>query len=483
MRATEPAVTLPDDFVFGTATAAYQIEGSVTAAGRGPSIWDTFSHSPGNTVNGDTGDIACRHFTRLDEDLDLIAGLGAGAYRFSVSWARVQPAGKGPACTEGLDFYRRLVDGLRGRGILPVLTLYHWDLPQPLQDAGGWPLRDTASRFAEYAGQVAEALGDSVGMWITLNEPWCSAWLGYGSGRHAPGIRDVGLAAAASHHLLLGHGEAAGAIRSAVPSAQVGIALNLQPIRPATGHEADAAAARRADGNRNRIFLDPLFRGRYPEDMLEHYAACSPGLSVIGDGDLAVISRPLDFLAINYYSPGTVADETRTAAAQAAGCCVPAAPPDPVEADLRVVPVGRPGVPRTVMGWEIEPAALTELLTGVQAEHPGVPLLVTENGMAGEDYVAPDGTVRDPDRIRYIDGHIRAILAARQAGADVRGYFVWSLLDNFEWAEGYSKRFGLVWVDYPSGERIPKDSYHWYRSVIAGGELPDPGEAMARLRH
>ena len=473
---------LPPGFVLGTATAAYQIEGSVSAAGRGPSIWDTFSHAPGNTVNGDTGDVACRHYTRLGEDLDLIADLGA-AYRFSVSWARVQPTGKGPPSPEGLDFYRRLTDGLRGRGVLPVLTLYHWDLPQPLQDAGGWPLRDTASRFAEYAGQVAEALGDGVGMWITLNEPWCSAWLGYGSGRHAPGVRDVGQAAAASHHLLLGHGEATDAIRAAVPAAQVGIALNLQPIRPASDHPDDVAAARRADGNRNRIFLDPLFRGRYPDDMLEHYAAGRPGLSVIGDGDLAVISRPLDFLAINYYSPGTVADESRAASARAAGLCLPAGPADPVDADLRVVPVGRPGVPRTVMGWEIEPGALGELLTRLHAEHPGTPLLITENGMACEDYVAPDGTVRDPDRIRYIDGHLRAILAARQAGADVRGYFVWSLLDNFEWAEGYSKRFGLVWVDYPSGDRIPKDSFRWYQGVVRHRELPGPGEAMTRIGH
>jgi beta-glucosidase len=270
------AVSFPEGFLFGTATSAYQIEGSADADGRGVSIWDTFSHAAGNTCHGDTGDVASGHFLRMNDDLDLMARLGLGAYRFSVSWARVQPAGKGPASPAGLDFYRRLVDGLRARGILPVLTLYHWDLPQPLEDVGGWPQRDTASRFAEYAGIVAEALGDQVGAWITLNEPWCSAWLGYGSGEHAPGHRDVGRATAATHHLLLGHGTATQAIRSVVPRADVGISLNLLPVRPATDHEADVAAARRVDGNRNRLFLDPLLRGRYPADMLEHYRGQAP---------------------------------------------------------------------------------------------------------------------------------------------------------------------------------------------------------------
>jgi beta-glucosidase len=360
--------------------------------------------------------------------------------------------------------------------------LYHWDLPQPLQDAGGWPLRDTAARFAEYAGIVAGALGDQVGMWITLNEPWCSAWLGYGTGHHAPGLHDLGLAAAAHHHLLLGHGMATQAVRAARPDAQVGISLNLMPVRPASDDPADVAAARRTDGNRNRLFLGPLFDGRYPQDMLDHYSGHAPGFSVIADGDLAVISAPADFLAINYYSPGTVADPGRIEQARAAGYVVPADGGDPLSADLRAVPVSRPDVPRTEMDWEVEPAALTELLSRVHREHPGVPLIVTENGAACADYVGPDGTVRDARRIEYLDAHVRAILRARESGVDVRGYFVWSLLDNFEWAWGYSKRFGLVWVDYPSGTRLPKDSFRWYRDAIHARTLAPVPEALARLR-
>ncbi len=480
MSATDLA-SFPAGFLFGTATAAYQIEGSVHADGRGVSMWDTFSHTAGRTTNGDTGDIACDHYLRYDEDLDLMTELGVGAYRFSVSWPRIQPTGKGPANAEGLDFYRRLVDGLRARGIVPALTLYHWDLPQPLQDAGGWSERETAYRFAEYAAIVSQALGDAVGMWITLNEPWCSAWLGYGSGVHAPGITDIGLAGAAHHHLLLGHGEAVAAIRSAVPGAQVGLSLNLGVPRAATSHPDDVAAARRADGNQNRMFLDPLLKGSYPADMLEHYRSRQPGFSVVRDGDLDVISRPVDFLGINFYSPGTVADPARAAEANAAGYCVPADGPDALAADLRLLSVTRPEFSQTRMGWEIEPAALTELLTRVHEEYGPVPILVTENGAAFDDYLAPDGVVRDPGRISYLEGHLRAVLRARQAGADVRGYFVWSLLDNFEWALGYSKRFGLIWVDYPTGTRIPKDSFRWYAETVrsnALAPLPDGVESV-----
>jgi beta-glucosidase len=464
-------VPFPPDFLFGAATAAYQIEGSVHADGRGVSMWDTFSHTAGKTANGDTGDVACDHFRRYDEDLDLMTELGVGAYRFSVSWPRIQPTGKGPASTEGLDFYRRLVDGLRARGILPVLTLYHWDLPQPLQDAGGWPERDTAYRFAEYAATVSQALGDDIGMWITVNEPWCSAWLGYGSGVHAPGISDIGLAGAAHHHLLLGHGEAVAAIRSAVSGAQVGLSLNLGVTRPATNHPDDLAAARRADGNQNRMFLDPLLRGSYPADMLEHYRGREPGFTVVMDGDLGVISRPIDFLGINFYSPGTVADAGRAAEARAAGYCVPAGQSDALTTDHHLISVTRPEYAQTRMGWEIEPAALTELLTRVHEEYGPIPLVVTENGAAFDDYVAPDGVVRDPERISYLDGHLRAVLRAQEAGADVRGYFVWSLLDNFEWALGYSKRFGLIWVDYPTGTRVPKESFRWYAETARSHAL------------
>jgi beta-glucosidase len=473
MSATGTArAAFPAGFLFGAATAAYQIEGSPTAGGRGPSIWDTFSRVAGSTRGGDTGDIACDHYRRYPEDLDLMAELGVGAYRFSVSWTRIQPDGKGPANAEGVDFYRRLVAGLRDRAIEPVLTLYHWDLPQPLQDAGGWPERDTVSRFAEYAATVAQALGDEVSTWITLNEPWCSAWLGYGAGYHAPGIRDISQAAAAHHHLLLGHGEAAAAIRSAVPAARIGLSLNLQPIRPASDHPADVAARARIDGNRNRIYLDPIFRGSYPRDMLDHYRDLPP---VIKDGDLAAIAAPLDFLGINYYSPATVTDESRTAAASAAGYCVPAGERDPVSADLRVVGVDRPAFGTTEMGsgWEIEPEALTELLIRV-AEYTPIPVLVTENGAAFDDYVGPDGAVHDADRISYLDGHLRAVLQAQDAGVDVTGYFVWSLLDNFEWGFGYSRRFGLVWVDYPTGTRLPKDSFRWYGEVARSRALAVP---------
>lgn len=476
------AVSFPKGFLFGAATAAYQVEGSVDVGGRGVSIWDTFSHTSGKTVNGDTGDIACDHFLRLEEDLDLLAELGVRAYRFSVSWPRIQPTGKGPANPEGLDFYRRVVDGLRARGIVPVLTLYHWDLPQPLQDEGGWPQRDTVSRFAEYAGTVARALGGTVGRWITLNEPWCSAWLGYGSGHHAPGIRDIGKAVAATHHLLLAHGEAVQAIRSAVPAAEVGISLNLTPIRHATDHEDDVAAARRTDGNANRLFLDPVLTGSYPPDMLEHYQGSAPGFAVVRDGDLEVISRPLDFLGINYYTPQTVADEARTAQAMVAGYCVPTAEIDLISSDLHAVPVQRPAFRRTEMGWEVEPAALTELLDRLHQEYPDVPILLTENGAACADYVGQDGSVQDPERIRYLDGHLRAVLQAREAGSDVRGYFVWSLMDNFEWAYGYSKRFGLVWIDYPTRTRIPKDSFRWYAQTVRANALLPTVEATAGFR-
>ena len=480
--APEPtAVPLPAGFVFGTATAAYQIEGATDAGGRGRSIWDTFSHTPGKTVNGDTGDIACRHYELVENDLDLMAELGAGAYRFSVSWPRIQSTGKGPASVEGLDFYRRLVAGLRAREIRPMVTLYHWDLPQPLEDAGGWAERDTVSRFAEFAAVVAEALGPDVDKWITLNEPWCSAWLGYGSGHHAPGKQDIGLALAAHHHLLVAHGEATAAIRAAVPGANVGISLNLQPVRPATDHPDDVAAARRVDGNHNRIYTGPLFGAAYPADMVEHYRSYRPGLRVIRDGDLATIARPIDFIGINYYSPATVADESRAAAAASAGYGVPPVSrrDDPLMADLRAVGVDRPAFERTEMGWEVEPDGLTELLLRVHDDSRGTPAFVTENGAACSDYVGPGGVIQDAARIRYLDGHIRAVLRAREQGATVEGYFVWSLLDNFEWAFGYSRRFGLVWVDYPSGARIAKNSFRWYQQALARGALLPVDDALA----
>jgi beta-glucosidase len=466
------SAAFPPGFLWGVATAAYQIEGAVDVDGRGPSIWDTFSHRPGAIHNGDTGDVACDHYHRLDQDLDLLAELGVNAYRFSVAWPRVQPSGKGPANQAGLDFYRRLADGLGVRGITPSLTLYHWDLPQPLEDAGGWVVRDTAERFAEYASLVGEALGQRVGLWTTLNEPWCSSWQGYGTGSQAPGRIDVGAAAAANHHLLVGHGLAVEALRAAVPGAAVGITLNLAPVRAATDHPDDLAAARLVDGNLNRLFLEPLLEGRYPEDMLEHYRACSPGFSVVEAGDLELISRPIDFLGVNFYKPDLVVSAGRRAEASAAGYCVPSAASDAVSAELGVVGVSRPDVDKTLMDWEIDPDAMTELLVFLHRSYPSLPLYVTENGAAFADYIGPDGAIHDAERIAYLDAHLRAVGDALSQGIDLRGYFLWSFLDNFEWAHGYHKRFGITWVDYPTGDRIPKDSFAWYHEVIRGNAVP-----------
>jgi beta-glucosidase len=463
--------SFPAGFLWGTSTASYQIEGAVDADGRGPSIWDTFSRQLGATHNGDTGDVACDHYRRVEGDLALLTELGAPAYRFSVAWPRVQPSGKGPANQAGLDFYRRLVDGLRDRDIVPALTLYHWDLPQPLEDAGGWAERDTAERFADYVRIVADELAESVGLWITLNEPWCVAWQGYGSGSHAPGRRDIGAALAATHHLLLAHGLAVDALRASVAGAKVGISLNVAPIRAATDHPADLAAARRVDGNQNRLFTEPLFYGRYPADMLEHYARHKPGLSVVADGDLDVIHRPVDFLGVNFYFPQLVAAAERVREANGAGFSVPPAH-NKVAEDLGVVSVLRAEADRTAMNWQIDPSALVQLLVGLHDDYGAIPMYITENGAAFDDYVGPDGAVHDRDRIAYLDGHLRAALDAIAIGVDLRGYFLWSLLDNFEWAHGYHKRFGLTWIDYPTGTRLPKDSFAWYRDVVRANALP-----------
>ncbi|OYV65166.1 MAG: beta-glucosidase, partial [Actinobacteria bacterium 21-64-8] len=353
---TDAIRPFPPGFLWGTATASYQIEGATHADGRGPSIWDTFARRPGAVLNGDTGDIACDHYHRMEGDLDLLAELGVGTYRFSVAWPRVQPSGKGPANQAGLDFYRRLVDGLQARDIEPTLTLYHWDLPQPLEDEGGWCVRDTAERFADYVDLVARALGEGVTRWITLNEPWCSSWLGYGAGYHAPGIRDIGRAAAATHHLLLAHGMAVPILRAA-SEATVGITLNLGDHRPGSEHPLDVAAARRADGNLNRLFLEPIFHGRYPEDMLEHYATVEPGFSVVREGDLDLIAQPLDFLGINYYFPSTVVDVARATEARLAGYFVSSHDPFP---DLELRSLETPGRDRTAMDWEIHASGLTK---------------------------------------------------------------------------------------------------------------------------
>jgi beta-glucosidase len=457
----------PTGFLWGAATAAYQVEGSVTADGRGPSIWDTFSHTPGRTVNGDNGDIACRHYERVAEDLELIKRLGVGAYRFSVAWPRVQPDGKGPANQEGLDFYRRLVAGLRERGIQPVATLYHWDLPQTLEEVGGWTSRDTAERFAEYASMVVDALSDDVAMWITLNEPWCSAWLGYGTGVHAPGHADVDMAMLATHHLLLAHARGTETLRRAT-KAPVGITLNLGSKVPASDDELDVAAARRADGNLNRLYLDPLFKGKYPDDLAELVPSRGAGREAVQPGDLASISKPIDFLGVNYYSTSVVADPARLQEAREAGYFVYPTRDRSDRAD-----VGRPELERTAADWEVEASGLSEMLVRVRDEYTAIPLYVTENGAAEHDYVGPDGVVHDPPRIRYLEQHIQAAKDAIDQGVDLRGYFVWSLMDNFEWAVGYSMRFGLIWVDYPTGERVPKDSFRWYQRLVSENRLPD----------
>jgi beta-glucosidase len=472
-----PARSFPDGFLFGTKSSAYQTEGSVTAEGRGVSIWDTYSHLPGATHNGDTGDITSDHYRHLEEDLDLLAELGTPVYCFSVAWPRIQPAGSGPANQPGLDFYRRLVDGLLRRGIAPAVTLHHWDVPQPLQDRGGWTVRDTVGRFADYTALVATALGTDVALWMTINEPWCPSWLGYANGQHAPGHHDLGEAAAATHHLLLAHGESVRVLRATLPGAQVGLSLLLQPVRPASDHEDDRTVARLVDGNINRLFLDPIVQGSYPADMLEHYAGHEPGFSVVADGDLAIIAEPLDFLGVNYYAPKTVCSVSRMAEARTAGYWVPAAgPADLLNADLGAVEVHRADAPRTRMGWEIDPTGLTELLVRLRHDYTLPPIYITENGAACDDYVDPDGQVHDGDRISYLDEHLRAVLDAIDDGNDIRGYFVWSLLDNFEWAEGFQKRFGLIWIDYPSGRRTPKASFHWYRRTVrANALIPDAG--------
>ncbi|MFD1830747.1 GH1 family beta-glucosidase [Streptomyces desertarenae] len=450
--AAEPIPGLPADFRWGVATSSYQIEGATAEDGRTPSIWDTFCRVPGAVVGGENGDTACDHYHRMPQDVELIASLGVDTYRFSLAWPRIQPGGRGTGNPRGIAFYDRLVDELLEHGITPWVTLYHWDLPQELEDAGGWPARDTALRFADYAEIAHEALGDRVRHWTTLNEPWCSAVLGYEQGVHAPGRRDVGDAMRAVHHLLLGHGLAAQRLRAARHAPEeLGITLNLGTATPASDSEADRAAARRADGMGTRLYLDPLVHGRYPQDVLEDLSARGAALPV-EDGDLEVISTPLDVLGVNFYSghvfSGTTEDGSPTGEDGL-----------PV---TRVVPRGRP---RTAMDWEIVPECLTELLVRLERDY-GLPMVITENGAAFDDTVAGDGAVHDADRTAYLADHIRAVAAARAAGADVRGYFAWSLMDNFEWAYGYAKRFGLVHVDYATQRRTVKDSGLWYRDTI-----------------
>lgn len=442
-------ITFPQDFLWGAATAAYQIEGAVGRDGRGPSIWDTFSHIPGNVLRGDTGDIACDHYERWESDLDLLSDLGVNAYRLSVAWSRVIPDGRGDTNKLGLDFYDRLIDGLVARGIRPMVTLYHWDLPEALQKTGGWANRDTAHHFADYATTVTERIGDRVSHWLTLNEPWVSAFVGNLEGRHAPGIRDEATAVKVAHHLLLGHGQALHALRAQNLPGQIGITCNLTSPHPASDSPDDIDAAKRLDLFENRLFLDPLFTGAYPDDMPAYYEGISD-LSFIQDGDLEKISAPVDFFGINYYERHLVTAD----------------PADPKRGWKRV----RDANP-TIVGIGVHPEGLYEILTRVHNEYTDVPLIVTETGIALHDYADPEGQIKDAERIDFYDGHIRAAHQAIHDGVPLSGFFPWSFLDNYEWAWGYAYRFGMYYVDYATQQRIPKSSALWYAKVARANGL------------
>lgn len=442
----------PTGFVWGVATSAYQIEGGRGEEGKGDSIWDRFSDQ-GRLR--DRGDVACDHYHRWEGDLDLMARLGVGAYRFSVAWTRVIPDGDGEVSQAGLDFYRRLVDGMVERGITPYLTLYHWDLPQSLQDRGGWESRATIDAFTRYASVVAAALGGRVGHWITHNEPWVVTMLGHKDGTFAPGIADWRVALAVGHHLLVSHGRATEVIRSEVDGAMVGIALDCRPVHPASDHPADVEAARHFDGYRNRWFLDPVFGRGYPDDMVASYTERDRwDPRVVLPGDQEAIATPIDFLGINYYT--TLAMSAGREESEASG--VPSGPHPP------------PGY--TEMGWRIDPEGLRRYLEQIHTTYRPSSILITENGASYSDGPDATGRVRDTRRIAYLDAHIRAVEAARGAGVPLDGYFVWSFMDNLEWLEGFSSRFGLVWVDQESGRRLPKDSFHWYAGVASTGTLP-----------
>jgi len=442
----------PRDFTWGVATSSFQIEGATDRDGRGPSIWDTFCAKEGAIADQSDGRTACEHYDRWPEDLDLIASLGVPAYRFSIAWPRVIPEGIGRVETRGLDFYDRLVDGMLERGISPWATLYHWDLPQALQDRGGWESRETVEAFTEYCAVVCERLGDRVAGWITHNEPWCASVLGYLNGEHAPGLKSQQAHLSSSHHILLSHGRAVDVIRAAAADRPVGITLNLVPSHPASSSEADREAHERFDGFFNRWYLDPLAGRGYPEDMLRRYRdeGYVERWDFIKEGDLEVIAAPCDFLGINYYSRGVIRSDR-----------VPEEENAPVERSVQ----GEP----TDMGWEVYPDGIRELLVRLHREYDFGPLYITENGAAYSTGPDESGRVPDERRLAYFDAHLKACHQAMEEGAPLKGYFAWSLLDNFEWAFGYEKRFGLVHVDYETQLRRPKDSALWYRDVIARG--------------
>jgi beta-glucosidase len=434
----------PKDFVWGVATASYQIEGAVFADGRGESIWDRFCRMPGRVAGGDRGDIACDHYHRYQEDVALMAELGVDSYRFSIAWPRVFPAGKGKPNPKGLDFYKRLLDELDKVGIKPMATLYHWDLPQALQEEyGGWVSRDVALYFQDYAAYVLEEIGERLPWVVTINEPWVAAMLGYGYGTHAPGIRDFKAALTAGHHLLYGHGLAVQAFRELGIAGQIGITLNLTPYYPYSDEEKDVCIARRMDGMTNRWYLDPVLKGEYPADVAEWFEERQilPDLPM---EDLAIIAEPIDFLGINYYTRGIVGHSDEDP------CCVKEYPPE---------------FPVTDMGWEIYPQGLYDLLTRLTKDYGPIPMYITENGAAFPDQ-AEEGRVHDTARVEYLEAHFHQAAEAVASGVPLRGYYVWSFLDNFEWAFGYSKRFGIVFVDYQSQARAIKDSGLWYRDFL-----------------
>jgi beta-glucosidase len=465
---TEPAtgqggaLEFPEGFTWGAATAAYQVEGAASTDGKGPSVWDTFSHVPGNIHAGDTGDVACDSYHLYREDVALLASLGLNAYRFSISWPRVQPGGRGAPNQKGLDYYRSLLDVLGEHGIAATPTLYHWDLPQELQDDGGWAVRETAERFAAYAAICAEALGDRVARWITLNEPQVVSTNGYRNGNHAPGLRDADAAVAATHHQLLGHGLATRALRD-LGAAEVGITLDMHPVRVLEDSQPNNLDRARliSDAMLNGIYLEPLLHGSYP---VHAPAAFLPPGALVADSDLETIHQPLDFLGVNYYAPvflrvGDPADLRRNE--EPARCAVPG-----------VVEYRPDRLERTPMGWLVDPSGLYYLLLDVSKQAPGLPLYITENGRAAEDYVNPQGAVNDVERVRYLHTHLEAAARAIQDGANLAGYYVWSLLDNFEWGWGYQKRFGIVFVDFGTQRRIPKASARFYSDTARANAVP-----------
>jgi beta-glucosidase len=438
-----PLSAFPADFTWGVATASYQIEGAANEDGRGESVWDRFCATPGKVRNGDDGAVACDFYHRYRDDIALMRELGIDAFRFSIAWPRVIPGGRGPVNAKGLDFYDRLVDELIGNGITPYVTLFHWDTPQPIEDEGGWPVRGTVDAFCAYVEAVAARLGDRVRHWITHNEPWVVSWIGYGWGHHAPGRTSEADALATAHHLLLSHGRAVQILRERSPRSEVGITLNLDYAYAAGDDAGDEAAAAWVDGFHNRWFLDPLFKGAYPEDMVEAWRDVLPDIE---DGDLETIGAPIDFLGVNNYTSPLVAADTE---------------------GNRSRIVHRADVDRTDMGWEVVPDGLRDLLLRLARDYSPKAIYVTENGAAYPDVRSHDGSVADQERQAYFEGYIGAAAEACASGVPLKGYFAWSLLDNFEWAWGYWKRFGLVYVDYATLERVPKGSFYWYRDLIA----------------